>query len=200
MKKNRISCSITAGGSILNKNAPEILVFAGPNGSGKSTVTAGFDVIGEYINADDIKRNKQCTDLEAAQIATELREWFLDKGQSFTFETVLSSDRNIELLEKAKKKGFRIFAVFVLTSDVEINVARVRDRVRKGGHDVPEEKIRTRYYKSLNNVSRLASIVDVMKVIDNSGDTAKLIIDIENGFVSFYENNVWTFEKLHKLI
>lgn len=55
-------------------NAPIVLVFAGPNGSGKSTVTKGFDIVGEYINADEIKKIKNCSDLEAAQFATALRE------------------------------------------------------------------------------------------------------------------------------
>ena len=54
---------------------PIVLVFAGPNGSGKSTVTKGFNIIGEYINADEIKKQTACTDMEAAQHATALREY-----------------------------------------------------------------------------------------------------------------------------
>lgn len=82
-------------------NAPMVLVFAGPNGSGKSTVTKGFDIVSEYINADEIKKEKNCSDLEAAQFATALREDAVYNMKSFTFETVLSSSRNVELLKKA---------------------------------------------------------------------------------------------------
>lgn len=79
---------------------PEIVVFAGPNGSGKSTVTRLAKVIEPYINADDIKKSLNCSDLEAAQKATQMREGYLEKGIGFTFETVLSTRRNLDLLIK----------------------------------------------------------------------------------------------------
>lgn len=60
--------------------------------------------IGVYINADDIKRSSLCSDLEAAVKAEELREEMIEKGEDFTFETVLSTDRNLKLLKKAKEK------------------------------------------------------------------------------------------------
>ena len=103
-------------------NAPIVLVFAGPNGSGKSTVTKGFDIVGEYINADEIKKEKNCSDLEAAQFATALREDAVYNMRSFTFETVLSSSRNVELLKKAKNFGYQVEIVYVLTADPQINV------------------------------------------------------------------------------
>lgn len=83
----------------MNEISPVVLVFAGPNGSGKSTVTKGFDIIGEYINADEIKARTHCSDLEAAQKATLLRENLVKNRKSFTFETALSSPRNIDLLK-----------------------------------------------------------------------------------------------------
>ena len=111
-------------------NAPIVLMFAGPNGSGKSTVTKGFDIVGEYINADEIKKEKNCSDLEAAQFATALREDAVYNMRSFTFETVLSSSRNVELLKKAKNFGYQIEIVYVLTADPQINVSRVAQRVK----------------------------------------------------------------------
>ena len=85
---------------------PEIIVFAGPNGSGKTTIPRMARTIGVYINADDIKRSSLCSYLEAAVKAEELREEMLEKGEDFTFETVLSTDRNLKLLKKAKEKGY----------------------------------------------------------------------------------------------
>ena len=70
---------------------PEVIVFAGPNGSGKSTITRMAKTVGEYINADDIKRTTLCTDLEAAVKAEELREYMIAQKKDFTFETVLST-------------------------------------------------------------------------------------------------------------
>ena len=79
---------------------PTLLVFAGPNGSGKSTITSGIDIIGDYINADLIQRDLNCSPLEAAKIATATREFFLTQNKNFTFETVLSTPEKISFLKK----------------------------------------------------------------------------------------------------
>ncbi|MBQ3005346.1 MAG: zeta toxin family protein [Clostridia bacterium] len=181
-------------------NKPIVLVFAGPNGSGKSTVTKGFDIVGEYINADDIKKQKGFSDLEAAQYATALRENAVKNNRDFTFETVLSSPRNVELLKNAKVSGYQIEVVFVLTANPQINVLRVAERVKNGGHDVPKDKIVSRYYKSLDNLSKLLKISDVMWVVDNSTDKAELIIYSKNGKISINETALWSAEKINKLI
>ena len=85
-------------------DVPKILVFAGPNGSGKSTITTAWERVGLYINADDIKVKRDCSDLEAAQEAERLRELCFSQRRSFTFETVLSTERNLDLLIRAKNR------------------------------------------------------------------------------------------------
>ena len=70
---------------------PEIVVFAGPNGSGKSTFTELLNPPVDYINADEIKKNLRCTDLEAAQLAEKQREEHVSRMEDFCFETVLST-------------------------------------------------------------------------------------------------------------
>ena len=147
---------------------PEIIVFAGPNGSGKTTITRMTRTVGVYINADNIKKSSLCSDLEAAVKAEELRESMLDKHEEFTFETVLSTDRNLKLLKKAKEKGFFIRCIYVLTSDFKINVARVRMRESMGGHTVPEDKIKSRYYKALKLIPELIEICDIVHIYDNT--------------------------------
>ena len=74
---------------------PEVIVFAGPNGSGKTTITKMAKTVGEYINADDIKKTTLCSDMEAAVKAEELREKMIEQKKDFTFETVLSTERNL---------------------------------------------------------------------------------------------------------
>ena len=110
---------------------PRILVFAGPNGSGKCTITKNIPLCGLYINADEIKRISGCSDLEAAQEAEQLRECLLASDKDFTFETVLSTERNLKLLERARKKGYEIFAVFVLTRNISINIHRFKIECRR---------------------------------------------------------------------
>lgn len=182
------------------KKKPRLLVIAGPNGSGKSTVTKGLPLIGLYVNADEIKRVSRCTDLEAAQEAEQLRELLLARGADFTFETVLSTDRNLSLLRRAKEAGYEICAVFVLTSDVEINARRVQERAAAGGHDVPEDKIRSRYTKSLQNLSPLVRIADKTRVLDNSGAEPRLTCEVEGNAVRIWDNDVWTKSAILRLL
>ena len=101
---------------------PEVIVFAGPNGSGKSTITRLAKTVGAYINADDIKKSNLCSDLEAAQKAEEMREKALEERKDFTFETVLSTERNLNLLKKAKESGYFVRCIYVLTANPDINV------------------------------------------------------------------------------
>lgn len=128
---------------------PQLMVVAGPNGSGKSTISAGLPIPGLYSNTDDMKHMLGCRDLEAAQMVEKVRLLSLWKRTDFSFETVLSTARYLNLLQQAKVAGYQIAALFVLTRDPEINVSRVRARAAAGGHDVPEEKIRSRYQRSL---------------------------------------------------
>jgi predicted ABC-type ATPase len=148
---------------------PEVVVFAGPNGSGKSTITRMLmptDM--PYINADDIGRTLGCSVEDAATLAEKRREECLAARRSFCFETVLSTPRNLNLLKRAKQAGFFVRCYYVLTVDPQINVARVNSRVAAGGHDVPEEKIISRYHKALDQVRQLIPVCDVCHIYDNS--------------------------------
>ena len=184
----------------LTNETPRLLVFAGPNGSGKSTVTNGIPTIGHYINAAAIKRDSGCSDLEAAQEAEALREHMLQFKKSFTFETVLSTPRNLNLIERAKQAGYEIFAVFVLTRDPNINVLRVKHRALMGGHDVPEDKIISRYTKSIANLPLLVRLADRTRIVDNSGEVPKLICEVKDQSVSIYETDGWTQNEILVLL
>jgi predicted ABC-type ATPase len=188
-KNARFWNTLTAGGNIL-MDKPTILVFAGPNGSGKSTLTSGQPIVGIYVNADDIKIHRGCSDLEAAQEAELIRENLLHSLMSFTFETVLSTERNIILLEKAKEKGYKIWSVFVLTADVELNIERVKARIFRGGHDVPADKIRSRYTKSLQMLKRLVDLSDTCVVVDNTKHPEIIYKKDEKGEV-YLSNDFW---------
>ena len=179
-------------------DAPKIIVFAGPNGSGKSTVSKAWDIAGLYINADDIKAIRGCSDLEAAQEAERLRELCILERRSFTFETVLSTERNLALLIRAKEAGFHIEGVFVLTADPELNVFRVKAREMTGGHSVPPDKIRSRYIKALANVSKLIGLSDVFRLVDNTVQPEILLVKDKSGQQN-RPNHYWTREAIEKL-
>ena len=178
---------------------PEIIVFAGPNGSGKSTITRLAKIIEPYINADDIKRSTQCSDLEAAIKAESLREFAVANKMSFTFETVMSTDRNLNLLRRAKENGFFIRCFYILTADVNVNISRVKSRVENGGHDVPEDKIRSRYVKALSFVPALIDACDVIHIYDNTKTPERIFKKRKDQFF-YWENLFWNKTKIEKLI
>lgn len=181
------------------ENVPAVLAIAGPNGSGKSTVTNAISKCGTYVNADDLKREFDLTDIEAAQQAEALRNHLLDNGENFTFETVLSTDRNLKLLSRAKNCGYKVHCIYVLTCDARINVARVKARHIAGGHDVPEDKIRSRYDKALALLPALISICDKILVYDNSISPV-LIFRKEQSQVELYPNEYWSKDALRELV
>ena len=178
---------------------PAILAFAGPNGSGKTTITRSLPVFGTYINADDMKKDYGLTDLEAARHAEALRNSLLHSGANFSFETVMSTDRNLLLLERAKTRGYEVQCIYVLTCDENINVARVRARRAAGGHDVPEDKIRARYSRALALLPRLIGICDKILVYDNS-DKPALIFRKDNAYSEFFQNTHWPEARLRELL
>jgi len=177
---------------------PEVIVFAGPNGSGKTTITGMAKTVGEYINADDIKRTTLCTDIEAAQKAEELREKMISEKRDFTFETVLSTDRNLLLLKKAKEQGYFVRCIYVLTANADINVARVSARQAIGGHGVPEDKIRSRYSKALALIPQLVEVCDILHVYDNTKEPFRIFKKRKDVYFH-WENKYWDFEKISDL-
>ena len=178
---------------------PIVLAFAGPNGSGKTTVTRGLPAFGTYVNADDMKATHELSDLEAAQQACFLRNTLLDKRADFSFETVLSTERNLLLLEKAKALGYEVQCIYVLTCNENINVARVKARYASGGHDVPEDKIRARYHRALALIPRLVEVCDKILIYDNS-DKPSLVFQKENGATQIFPNDFWPESALTKLL
>jgi len=104
-----------------------------------------------------------------ASVATDfLRRKLLAKGMSFSFETVMSSIDKVQLLEMAQKLGYRTYLYYIATEDPAINLARVKARVSLGGHDVPENKIISRYGRSLDLLLEAVKRTNRAYLFDNS--------------------------------
>ncbi len=178
---------------------PELVVFAGPNGSGKSTMTVPPWIKGVYINADDIQREERIDNLTAARKAEALRTALLEQHRTFTFETVLSTRRNLDLMRRAKDEGYFVRGYFILTCDPMLNVARVSSRVSDGGHDVPTDKIVSRYHKALKNIPEFVALCDICHVYDNTVEAFR-ICRKHKGSLTLYSNEVWTEAQVRALI
>ncbi len=170
---------------------PTLLVIAGPNGSGKSTLRRWLEAQGvalpDHIDPDEIASSLDGDDArrtrEAQRIADEWRARFLSERRSFSFETVLSHPSKIAFMREALAAGYYIILYYVGIADPLVNVARVADRVAKGGHDVPEEKIRARYQRSMSLLAEAVRAADRAYVFDNSGcgGERRLCVAIEEG-------------------
>jgi predicted ABC-type ATPase len=100
-----------------------------------------------------------------------LRQKLLAQKLSFTFETVMSHPSKVDILIQAQAAGYRTYLYFVATDDPAINISRVRNRVALKGHDVPEDKIVTRYYRSLDLLVDAIRHTNRAYIFDNSGDS-----------------------------
>ncbi|MBQ7405032.1 MAG: zeta toxin family protein [Candidatus Methanomethylophilaceae archaeon] len=173
---------------------PRLYVIVGPNGSGKSSIITNLNldsVCKSIINPDNFARRLSDIDDEveryilAMRECEVLRERLLTSGVDFGFETVGSRDDKLEFMSEAREKGYSIILIFVTTSDPDINVSRVAERVRTGGHDVPEEKIRSRYERTMSRLKSYLALSDEAIVIDNSGDQPVTIVTKDNDTIRF---------------
>jgi len=154
----------------------QLWVLAGGNGAGKSTFyrTSLLKKRGvQFVNADMIAKlinpeSPEQVSYEASHLVERFRDEFLIKGISFCFETVFSHDSKIDFIAKAKAYGYHVILVYIHLEGIELNEARVFQRVSEGGHTVPSEKIRTRLPRTMKNVAVALQLVDEARLLDNS--------------------------------
>ena len=157
----------------------QIRVLAGVNGAGKSSIVGATirDKGGEYYNPDEAAReimaaNPGLGQTEANAAAWEqgrkLLERAIDQGLDFTFETTLGGSTMPGLLAEAAKRGVEVHVFYVGLGSADPHMERVRQRVRAGGHDIPEADIRRRYRHSLLNLVQLLAALTELRVYDNS--------------------------------
>ena len=145
----------------------------------------------EYLNPDDVARdrfgdwNSPTAVLQAARWVEARREELLAQRAGIAFETVLSAPDKLDFLDRARRDGFFIRLFYIGTSDPRINASRVADRVIRGGHSVPIEKIVGRYERSLANLPLAIEIAQRVYVFDNSVDgvEARLCARTEDGML-----------------
>lgn len=149
----------------------------------------------EFVNADNIAKglspfNVEKVAFEAGRIMLVRIDELLRQGVDFAVETTLSSKSYISIIKNAKSKGYAIRMLYIWLESAEVAVDRVATRVEQGGHNIPEEIIRRRYERGLQNLFKhYIPIVDSWTLINNTHEDFDRIAHGENSFVQNIENN-----------
>ncbi len=162
----------------MSRPPPLVVLLAGPNGAGKSTSAArllrGVLAVEEFVNADVIAQGLSAYRPEAASVAAgrimlgRLR-FLADERRDFAFETTLAGRGHARWVAELRAAEYRAHLTFLALPSAELALARVAERVRRGGHDVPEVVVRRRFIAGLRNLFEIyAEAVDAWQVYDNA--------------------------------
>lgn len=165
----------------------KIIIIAGPNGAGKTTFALEFlpneaDCL-TFVNADLIAAGlapfaPQSVAFKAGRLMLLEIHNHVRQGNSFAFETTLSGRRYTKLIPVWQSQGYHVKLFFLQLQSPELSIARVRQRVQAGGHDIPEQVIRRRFSAGLDNFNQqYKSVVDEWILYDNSGSSPRLITE-----------------------
>lgn len=170
-----------------------------------SPLLKAADMLGEAHNLrfNDQKlifHNVAINSYFASVAADFIRNKLIECSKSFTFETVMSSPDKVELLRKAQARGYRTYLYYVATEDPSINISRVKYRVKMGGHSVPEDKIISRYKRSLDLLMQAVRCTNRSYIFDNSTHEHIWLAEVTNGQVlemktdqmpEWFKNALW---------
>lgn len=165
------------------KEPASVSLFEKANKEGKS-----IDV--QFKHNVLVDKSKSTHSYEAAFITSFIRKYLLIKGKSYSFETVMSHPSKLDEIVDAKNKGFKTYLYFVCIEDPLINISRIENRVEKGGHPVPEEKVIKRYISTLSNLLPALRVVDKAYIFDNSTQAMRLFAQVKNGAIEIVDDKV----------
>jgi predicted ABC-type ATPase len=120
------------------------------------------------IDPDEIARNENCSAIMAGRIVSSRVNAYIAAGKPFMKESTLASHFDFRLIEKAREKCFKTRLIYVGVSSPDLAVFRVNERVRRGGHFVPEEDVRRRYSVSIENLAKAVPVFDEVEIFDNT--------------------------------
>jgi predicted ABC-type ATPase len=166
---------------------PLLILVAGPNGAGKSTYYETFlsDPTLPFLNADILAAQSGLDSFEAARVLDAKRARMIEAKQSFVTETVFSDPHGakLEMLRAAVEAGFDVKLIFIGLESPVLSARRVAQRVAHGGHDVPADKIASRFQRTLDNLKAAVAVLPDITIIDNTSSTEpyRLLARFQNG-------------------
>lgn len=168
----------------------KIIIIAGPNGAGKTTFARSFlpeeAQCPRFVNADLIAAGlapfaPETAAIKAGRIMLQEISAHARRGESFAFETTLSGRGYLAHIKAWRAAGYHVSLFFLALPDAEVAIARVAERVRQGGHDIPEGVIRRRFAAGLRNFENAYKpAVDAWAKYDNVGESPILLEWREN--------------------
>ena len=169
--------------TVLPAERPSVVVLAGPNGAGKSTLPGRLLVevldVSEFVDADLLARSlppSEAAPITAGKAMLRRLDELARSRQSFGFETTLASRSFAPRIRRLLRDGYECHLLFLWLPAAELAIARVADRVRLGGHAVPEQTIRRRYRSGLRNFFELYQpLTTTWRMYDNSTHEPRLI-------------------------
>lgn len=180
---------------------PRVCVLAGPNGAGKTTLAAPLVRdrwgIETFVNADVIAQGLAGFAADAAAIAAgrlmlEQLDGLSRERADFAFETTLASRSFLPRLAAMRAAGYEVLLVFLWLPAVELALLRVKERVRSGGHDVPEATVRRRFRRGIENFHGLyRPAVDRWWCLDGSRVPPQLVAEGEADSLLIHAADVW---------
>lgn len=164
-----------------------LFIISGCNGAGKTT--ASYTILPEildckeFVNADEIAKGlspfqPEKVSIEAGRIMLNRIKELIESGENFAFETTLSTRSFTHTVKKAQEKGYNVVLLFFWLQRVELSIERVKERVREGGHNIPNDVVKRRYKKGIYNLFELyLPVIDSVLIFDNSEGKHELIAE-----------------------
>ncbi|HEX4948599.1 MAG TPA: zeta toxin family protein [Blastocatellia bacterium] len=183
--------------------SPQIIIIAGPNGAGKSTLAPLLLrdklKLTEYVNADTIALGLSAfapenAAIEAGRVMLKRLHDLAAQQKSFAFETTLATRSYAKWLKELIEQGYDVHLIYLWLRSPEIAIARVQERVRAGGHDVPETTIQRRYKRGAENFFGLyQKIVSTWTVFDHSTLNQAVMIGTGQGKANtiIFDDELW---------
>lgn len=178
-----------------------VYVIAGPNGSGKTTFAQEFlpkyAHCSNFVNADLIAQglspfSPYVVAIKAGKLLLEQIHKLADKNVDFAFETTLAGKRHAIFLKELKEKGYAVHLFFLWIPSKELALARIKERVARGGHNVADEDVRRRFDRSINNFLILYKpLLDTWNLFDNSTASPRLIAKEEYGKLNVEDKDLF---------
>ena len=174
----------------MTETAPGLWIVAGPNGAGKTTYAfrhiRTVSGTARFINLDEIARGLSPLDpaaepRRAARVALEMMNAAVTERRSFSLETTLSGRTHLDLVARARRRGFRVTILFFALPSPEVCLTRIARRVAEGGHDVLEADVRRRFARGCANFPAYAGSADLWRVFDNLAGTPKVVAEGREG-------------------